>query len=190
MSIQKKDVLDNPDLYIEIFGAVAGVAYVILQIAKRKIMWIVGMLTSSVYIYIFIKNGFYALAALNVYYVAMSIYGLWKWSVAPDICRTPKRTALFCLLFICLLFIVLTPILNHYTDAPLPWADALLSSMGVVATWMLARSYLEQWWVWIFANLLAVGVCAWQGLYPSSILFAAYTIAAVIGYRRWLNFCP
>ena len=174
-----------PDLYIEIFGAVTGLIYVLLEILKRRSMWVVGILTSLLYIYIFSRSGFYAMMGLNIYYVAISIYGLWSWRVAPDICRIGKRTALFCLLAIALIFLFLYVVLGRFTDAVMPVADALITSMSVVATWMLSRSYLEQWWIWIVANLLATGVYGWQGLYPTMILYIAYTVAAVIGYRRW-----
>jgi len=178
------------DIYIEIFGALAGIVYVLLEIMKRRSMWVVGIVTSLVYIYVFAHNGFYAMAGLNIYYVAISIYGLWRWKVAPDICRIEKRILLFCLLAMIISFLLLTIILGRFSDSPLPYADALITSMSIVATWMLARSYLEQWWIWIAANLLAVGVYGFQGLYPTVILYIAYTAAAIIGLYRWRkNIC-
>jgi len=179
----------TPDLLIEIFGALAGVVYVVLEIYKHRSMWVVGIITSLVYIYVFAHNGFYAMAGLNLYYVAISIYGLWRWKVAPDICRAGKRILLLCLLTTAIVFILLSFVLGRFTDAPMPYADALITSMSIVATWMLSRSYLEQWWVWIFANLFAAGIYCWQGLYPTMVLFAAYTVAAVIGYRKWKKNC-
>ncbi|MCL1974140.1 MAG: nicotinamide riboside transporter PnuC [Bacteroidetes bacterium] len=176
-----------PDLYIEIFGALTGMIYVLLEILKHRSMWIVGILTSLVYIYIFGRLGFYAMMGVNIYYVGISIYGLWRWKAAPDICRTGKRTALFCLLAVVSIFFVLYFVLGHFTDGPVPWADALIASMSVVATWMLSHSYLEQWGVWIAANVLATAVYGWQGLYPTAVLYMAYTVAAVVGYRRWLS---
>ena len=178
-----------PDLYIEIFGALTGVIYVILEILRRRSMWIVGILTSLIYIYVFGHIRFYAMMGLNIYYVGISIYGLWRWKAAPDICRIGKRTASCCLLAITLIFIFLYFLLGYFTDAHIPWADALITSMSIVATWMLSRSYLEQWWIWMAANMLAVAVYGWQGLYPTALLYIAYTVAAVVGYRRWLSLC-
>ena len=175
----------NPEFFIEIFGALAGIVYVVLEIYKHRSMWIVGILTSLVYIYIFALNGFYAMAGLNVYYVVISLYGLWSWKVAPNICRIGKRTAIVCLLATAVLFLLLTFALGHCTNAPLPYADALITSLSFVATWMLSRSYLEQWWIWIVANLLAIGVYGSQELYPTALLYVAYLVAAIIGLRRW-----
>jgi len=176
-----------PDLSIEIFGALTGVVYLVLEIYKRTSMWVVGIVTSLVYIYVFVQNGFYAMAGLNVYYVGISIYGLWRWSVAPDICRVGKRTLFLCLLVMALFFALLTLLLERYTNAPMPYADALITSLSIVATWMLSRSYLEQWWIWMVANILAIGVYGWQGLYPTAVLYLAYLVAAIIGLRRWMS---
>jgi len=150
-------------------------------------MWVVGIVTSLVYIYIFTKNGFYAMAGLNIYYVAISFYGLWSWKVAPDICRAGWRITSVCLLAIIVLFFLLSMVLGRFTDSPIPYSDALITSLGIVASWMLSKSYIEQWWIWIAANILAACIAAWQGLYPSAVLFVAYTVAAVVGVRRWRN---
>ena len=175
----------NTELLIEIFGALTGIIYVVLEILKRRTMWVVGIVSSLVYVYVFAHAGFYAMAGLNLYYVAISVYGLWRWKISPDICHVSKRTALFCLLATVLIFLLLTLLLGRFTNAPMPCADALITSMSVVATWMLSRSFLEQWWVWIVANLLAVCVYLWQGLYPTALLYMAFSVAAVIGLKQW-----
>jgi len=175
----------NLELLIELFGALAGIIYVVLEVLKRRVMWVVGIVTSLVYIYVFVHAGFYAMAGLNVYYVAISIYGLWRWKVAPEISRIQKRTALLCLLSTGVVFLLLTLILGRFSNASLPYADALITSMSIVATWMLSRSYIEQWWIWIAANLLAVCVYGEQGLYPTALLYIVYTAAAVIGLKKW-----
>jgi len=65
---------------IEVFGAVTGIAYVILEIRRNILLWPLGILTSAVYIFVFGRNGFYAGMVLQGYYVAISIYGWYAWS--------------------------------------------------------------------------------------------------------------
>ncbi len=60
---------------VEVFGAVTGIAYVILEIRRNILLWPLGILTSAVYIYVFGRNGFYAGMVLQGYYVVISIYG-------------------------------------------------------------------------------------------------------------------
>jgi nicotinamide mononucleotide transporter len=50
---------------------------------------------------------------------------------------------------------------------------------------MLARKYLENWFVWILADGLAVGLFIYKELYPTSVLFVVYTVMSVAGYLQW-----
>ena len=43
-------------------------------------MWVVGFLTSLVYVFVFFFSKIYADMGLNIYYVAISIYGFWQWT--------------------------------------------------------------------------------------------------------------
>jgi len=189
---------------IEIFGAVTGIAYVFLEIRRNILLWPLGILTSAVYIYVFGRNGFYSNMALQVYYLVISIYGWILWhgarrmghgeeqdktgqtkEVASDVMRIGKWTALGCLVTTVVLWSGLWFALDRWTDSPVPQWDALITSLSVVATWMLTKKYLEQWYVWIVADAIAVIVYAATGLYATAILFAVYTVMAVIGVWAW-----
>jgi nicotinamide mononucleotide transporter len=76
-------------------------------------------------------------------------------------------------------------VLDRWTDSPVPLWDGLIASLSVVATWMLTKKILEQWYVWIVADAIAVIVYLGVGLYPTAVLFAVYTVMAVLGLRAW-----
>jgi len=207
---------------IEVFGAVTGIAYVILEIRRNILLWPLGILTSAVYIFVFGRNGFYAGMVLQGYYVAISIYGWYKWHGArgmaqagdppnggeavprsgraqspelgeripadrddSDINKIDIKTAIYCIMTSLALWILLWFSLDRWTDSPVPLWDGLITSLSVVATWMLTRKYLEQWYVWILANSIAVIVYLAMGMYPTAVLFAVYTVMALIGLRAW-----
>src|SRR5512140_723845 len=65
--------------YIEIFGAVTGILYVLLEIRQNIWLWPVGILTSAVYILVFFTSKFYADMSLQIYYLAISVLGLYWW---------------------------------------------------------------------------------------------------------------
>jgi nicotinamide mononucleotide transporter len=77
--------------------------------------------------------------------------------------------------------------LVRFTDSPVPWLDAFTTSLGIVATWMIARKILENWIVWIIADIVCIGLFYYRGLYPSILLFLVYTFLAVFGYFEWKN---
>jgi len=94
-------------------------------------------------------------------------------------------TAYSLLVISALLFALFTFILRTYTNSPVPVGEALATALSIVATWMLAKKILEQWWVWLFVNLLTMVLSLQQGLYPTAILFGCYAVASIIGYCKW-----
>lgn len=68
------------DKYIEIFGAVAGIIYVFLEIRQKIWLWPVGIITSAVYIYVFFTGKLYADMSLQGYYLVISVIGWYWWA--------------------------------------------------------------------------------------------------------------
>ncbi len=179
---------------VEIFGAATGIAYVILEIRRNIFLWPLGIITSAVYIYVFGREGFYANMGLQVYYLVISIYGWYRWSrqteaalagEKSDVRRINRVTAMWCAIAAAVIWGGLWFILDRATDSPVPMWDGLIASLSVVATWMLTRKYLEQWYVWIFANAVAVAVYLAAGLYPTAVLFMVYFIMSILGAMKW-----
>jgi len=130
---------------------------------------------------------------LQVYYLAISIYGWWHWSYggkASSKEELPVSTTSF-KLWINLslaslgLFGIMVFVLKNYTDSPVPVGDAFVTALSITATWMLARKLIEQWWIWVVVNLVSLGLFIWKDLYPTSILFFFYFTMAVVGYYEW-----
>ncbi len=184
---------------VEVFGAATGIAYVILEIKRNILLWPLGIITSAVYIYVFGHNGFYANMGLQGYYLVISVYGWYYWrrqqeseqeGTLSDVRKISSATAAWCLLAAAILWAGLWLLLDRATDSPVPVWDGLITSLSVVATWMLTKKYLEQWYVWIGANAIAVVVYLVMGMYPTAVLFMVYFVMAVIGVRAWKKQSP
>jgi nicotinamide mononucleotide transporter len=185
--------------WLEWFGVITGLLFLYLEIKQYPIMWIVGILTSAVYIVVYLQARFYAYGILNVYYVVISVYGLWLW-VRGDNPNTKNTNAsqyfrhmymqLAVILFAItlLLYATIYWALVSFTDSAMPWAEALGSSLSIVATWMLAKRFIEHWFVWIVVNIVSVTMFALQGLYPTALLFFCYVFLSSIGYLQWKKF--
>ena len=65
--------------WLEYFGVLTGLTYLVLEILQHRAMWVVGFVTSLVYVFVFFFSKFYADMSLNVYYVGISVYGFWQW---------------------------------------------------------------------------------------------------------------
>jgi len=176
--------------YIEVLGAVTGLIYLYFSIKQIIWLWPLGIITSVLYIYVFYTSKFYADMSLQVYYFFVSIYGWYHWKKGSTGKELPVITAswLFLVLSILvsgLLTLVIGYILKNYTDSPFPYLDAFTTAGSIVATWMLARKYLEQWIFWIIIDLVSMGMYIYKDLYPTAGLFLVYTTMAWIGYKQW-----
>ena len=75
--------------------------------------------------------------------------------------------------------------LMQQLENPMSYLDAAVAVLSAVATWWLVRSYIAQWWLWILADTLSTILCATQGMWWMTALYAAYTLSAVYGYIHW-----
>jgi nicotinamide mononucleotide transporter len=181
--------------YIELLATITGLLYVIYTIRENNLLWLFGIISSGLFVCVFYNSGIFAYATLYVYYVLIGIYGWYNWSrKLPDkeggqgnivIRRASATMIVSCLAISILLAVPLYFILKEYTDSDIALLDAILTSSGMVATWMLTQKIFEQWLFWIVIDLLSFGVMILKGLYPSSLLFLAYTILAIKGYFEW-----
>jgi len=89
-------------------------------------------------------------------------------------------TAVFILLYSGVWFI-----LSRFTDSPVPEWDSFITSLSVVATWMLARKIYEHWYLWILVNAASVVIFIARGLYPTVILYAVYLAMSFAGLKVW-----
>jgi len=180
--------------YIELFATVTGFLYIIYTIRERILLWLFGIISSALYVWVFYRNSLYAYSVLYVYYVIIGFYGWYNWSrqIKGDLSsgRLAIRKASVSVLVSCITVIILFAIpvyflLKKYTETDIAWLDALLSSGGMVATWMLTQKYIEQWIFWIIIDVLTCSLMIYKGLFPSSILFLAYALLALKGFITW-----
>ena len=179
--------------YIELLGAILGMAYIFFSIRQNILTWPVGLLTSVLYVWVFLVSKLYADMGLQLYYVVISIYGWYEWvgmnksdqSDSLKVSRLTLRLGFILIVISIVIFILIWVVLKNYTDSPVPMADALATSLSIVATWMLARKILEHWLVWIFVDTFSIGLFWYKDLLPTVILFAVYTIMAFVGFMEW-----
>ena len=177
---------------IEIFAAVTGVLYVVLEILQKNSMWVVGILTGAACAFSFGVQQVWASMGLNIYYMVISVVGLVQWKKASEaveegeihLAPLPRKAALWSAVLFVLLTPVLMFILRKTGDAAPQW-DALATILSVIATWWLAQSYLQQWLLWIVADILSTILCLVTGQYAMALMYLAYTASAIYGYFHW-----
>jgi nicotinamide mononucleotide transporter len=76
-------------------------------------------------------------------------------------------------------------LLDAATASDVPYFDALPTAASLVATWLLAQRYAENWLVWLCVNTVSVALFAWKALWPTVGLYAVFALLSWVGWRQW-----
>jgi nicotinamide mononucleotide transporter len=79
-------------------------------------------------------------------------------------------------------------ILSEYADDPYPATDALVGSLSMLATYWVSGKHIENWLLWIVADIIAAVLFFSQELYATTALYVIYSVAAAAGYLHWRKF--
>lgn len=178
---------------LEVLGTLVGLIYLWLEYRASIYLWIASVIMPAIYIFVYYEAGLYADFGINIYYLGAAVYGwlVWKYGHKSadlhelPITKMPNRSWLKALVVFLVAQFLIAWILINFTDSDVPWWDAFTTALSIIGMWMLARKYLEQWWVWIVVDVVCVGLYIYKGLYFTSGLYALYSVIAVFGWLNW-----
>ncbi len=182
--------LQNQSL-LETIGVISGVLCVWL--AARNIIWNwpIAIISVAAYIFIFFEAKLYADMGLQIYFMGMNIYGWYYWSRKPkDADKVPvksisKKELLFTVFGVATFTTLLGFLLFKQTDAAFPFIDSFCTACSLVAQLFMARKVLENWLIWIFVDIIYVGVYLAKDLHLTAGMYALYIYIALTGYLAW-----
>lgn len=175
----------------EIVAAAFGILSVFLSTRQNVWSWPTSLVNVTMYGIYFSEQKLYALMALQVFFGIIALYGWYEWLFGGErrtplrVSRTMPRLAVILVLVTGVLTAGLEYVLRNYTEDPAPLVDALLSSVSLVAQWMMARKLLECWGIWVAVNLISVPFFLSRAEYPTAIQYAVFLGLAVSGWVQW-----
>ncbi len=202
--------------WTEALGFTTGVLCVWMTAVEDVWNFPIGIVNSAFYIVVYYRAALYADFGLFVLYVFLGFHGWYLWLYGarrrttgpnpeePVVYPRPEeeatsttelhvaradRTDLLNSVAVVAAGLPLWALLRHVNGFA-PFMDALLTVMSIVAQLMLNRKRLENWIVWIVADVLYVGLYAYKGLYLTSILYVIYCGLAIGGYLQWRRALP
>ncbi|MDD2412053.1 MAG: nicotinamide riboside transporter PnuC [Bacteroidales bacterium] len=174
---------------LESVAAFFGLLYLLLAARENYICWISGIINVAIFGWIFYHEQIFANMFLQIIYFGISIYGFYAWITKKKEHEAVigKMDASFrgLVLILIILLTAATYLILQKTNSNMLFADALTAAAGIVATWMQARKYIENWLIWIPTDMLLTYLFFSHGLYITASLFAIYTIIAVYAFFNW-----
>ena len=162
-------------------------------LTTRRSPWCfpVGLLSVSVYIWVYAGARLYSEVLLQCFWVVMLVAGWWRWLRHLDatghvrVAPLQRRDAGLQLLAGVAGGLALGFAMHRYTNAALPWLDAMLTALSLVGQLWQNRRHVAAWWMWIAVDVVYVGMFASKHLFVTAALYIGFVALAVKGLRDW-----
>jgi nicotinamide mononucleotide transporter len=194
---------DSHILWREIIGNLFGLLSAVGGMRRRVWAWPVGIVGNVLLFTVFLGAVFDTPQAANllgqagrqVMFIAVSVYGWWRWSqtraadkgpaVHPRWASWGERAGLAAVAVA--LTLGLTPLFRALGSFEPVWADAWIFTGSLLATYAMARGWVEFWLIWIGVDVVGVPLLLRAQLYPSAVLYGIYGAFVVWGFVVWLR---
>jgi nicotinamide mononucleotide transporter len=176
---------------LEWVAAIAGAISVYLSARENIWSWPTAIVNVGLYIIVFRRTGLYSDMGLQVVYLALSIYGWYEWLYGGKnrttlrVSRATTREWLIATPVALIFWLALARYTATLPGVALPYLDSGLTTVSLVAQWMMTRKILENWVLWIVADIVYVPMYVYKGLPVTAALYAIFLALAVLGLRSW-----
>lgn len=176
--------------WLERVAVLFSVTQVILSKNNKVSNYFFGIISILLTISVLYGAKLYAEILLNLYYLVMSVYGLWYWKHKVDskpvlISKATKREWCIVGAIVFVGYGILYFVLTRFTDSDVPMLDAIVSSTAWAGMWLMAKRKLENWILLNLSNFIAVPLLFYKGLFLFAFLTAFLFIIAVLAYFQW-----
>jgi len=180
--------------FLEVFAVVTGIATVALAARGHIANWPIGIVSSAVFLVVFLEAGLYADTLLQGLYVVLGFYGWWAWlydgpkRAELPVSFAPNRLRLGLAVAAVAGTLGFGAFLDATTDSTVPYPDAATTVLSLVAQLLLTRRHIDNWPVWIFGvNVPYIALYLYKGLALTAALQLVFIALSAMGWRRWLR---
>jgi nicotinamide mononucleotide transporter len=176
---------------LEWIAALAGAISVYLSVKENIWSWPTAIVNVGLYTLVFQRSGLYSDMGLQVVYLVLSIYGWYEWlhgganRTQLTVSRATAREWLIVMPIALLFWLGLARYTSTLSGVALPYLDSGLTTISLVAQWMMTRKILENWVLWIVADIAYVPMYLFKKLPVTAALYFVFLVLAVIGLRGW-----
>ncbi len=174
---------------------ILAIAYLLLAVKENVLCWFFAFISTAIYTVLFWDVSLLMDSALNVYYMAMAVFGWYQWThggpSGADESHTlavramSRRQHILTISTVLLLSLGSGYLLNEHSNAAWPYVDSFTTWASVFATYLVTQKYLQNWLYWIVIDAVSVPLYIERGLNLTAVLFTVYIVIAIIGYRSW-----
>jgi len=180
---------------LEVTAVAFALAYVLLAVKENVLCWLFAFLSTAIYTALFWNVSLLMESALNVYYMAMAVYGWYQWTRggsngddqphALAVQTMSLHQHALVIAAIVVFSLASGYLLTEHSTAARPYVDSFTTWASVVTTYLVARKFLQNWLYWIVIDTVSIFLYIDRGLNLTALLFVAYVVIATAGYFKW-----
>lgn len=177
---------------LETLAALFGVVNIVLLVRRNVWNYPFGIASVALLVPVFHGAKLYSDAGLQIFYIVVQIYGWRAWAQAGEgeaivaVDYLAGRARIIWVGAIVALALLWGAGMQRWTDAAYPFWDALIVAMSIAAQILLAHRRIENWWLWIAVDVIALALYPARGLWVAAGLYAIYLVLSIVGLRAWM----
>ncbi|MFA3239868.1 nicotinamide riboside transporter PnuC [Acinetobacter baumannii] len=176
---------------LEIFAVLISLIGVGLTVIRNMWCWLFNFFAFVLYAYLFYEFKLYGETILQFFFMVVNFYGFYYWLKGKqqdhDIRIEPiaVQTAIIQMIIAAVGGLVFGLVLKNFTDAEVPMLDSQLAAFSLLATYWTSRKHIATWILWVFVDIVYVGMFIYKDLFLTSALYAAFVLMAAYGWYQW-----
>jgi nicotinamide mononucleotide transporter len=193
-------VAGSPVLVREIVGNVFGLGSALFGMRRLVAAWPVGIIGNVLLFTVFVGGIFdtpqdkdlWGQAGRQVFFAIVSLYGWYRWyqtrhagaakAVQPRWATVRERLELLGIAVV--LYAIAYVVLRELGSWGPQW-DAWILTGSILATYGMARGFVEFWLIWIAVDVVGVPLLVDAKFYPSATMYVVYGLFCVLGFASW-----
>ncbi len=193
-------IAGSPVLVREIVGNVFGLGSALFGMRRLVAAWPVGIIGNVLLFTVFVGGIFdtpqdkdlWGQAGRQVFFAIVSLYGWYRWyqtrhagaakAVQPRWATGRERLELLGVGVV--LYAIAYVVLRELGSWGPQW-DAWILTGSILATYGMARGFVEFWLIWIAVDVVGVPLLVDAKFYPSATMYVVYGLFCVLGFASW-----
>jgi len=181
---------------IEAIAVISAFLSVYYSVNRSLLLWLTGVISQITYFWLFLRLALYGDALLQIIFLVITIYGWVIWYRQQGQVNERQVSYLtfkqqFSILIATMIGIYFLSLgLRDYTNDALPFFDACITLCSITGQCLLCFKKIENWYYWLFTNIISVGVYAYKGIYLTSLLYIILIMVVINGIVQWRKALP
>ena len=181
---------------LELLAVISGVASVWLAKKENVLLYPVGILSVVIWIFLCFNSDLYGQSLVNLFFFLMNIFGWYNWlrktgdnsnmiNIKSNSLKENVLSVVAIFILSPVLYFCLEPFQDPNTNLLFVYLEMIITAINFVAMWLIAWKRIENWMLWIVADILCIPLFIYNEYFLSVIQFIFFIVIAFMGHYQW-----